>query len=634
VAEQDWVDQIYNTTYWSDGYFSVDGSAAHKGELNVVAPNGRLSLARLASSLQARGHSLPTLIRFDHILTDRVEQMCQAFAKARAKEQYQGRYYCVYPIKVNQQRWVVEQICKAHDPKNEHFVGLEAGSKPELMACLALTPQQFSVLICNGYKDEEYVRLALTGQRLGLNVFLVVEKLDELSMILKVAQELAVQPKLGLRVRLDTIGKGQWQNTGGEKAKFGLTARHILLACEQLVAADQLDCLELLHFHMGSQVSSAKDIQRCVAEAAQVWHGVRQLGAPLMYLDVGGGLGVDYEGSQSRSTFSINYSVSEYAQVVVHAIAAACRQHQGPEPHIITESGRNLTAHHACILLPVVALESPVAIQPQTPAIEVGVVFDLWQCVQRVQAGLAPRECSEIFSQIDYCFTEVKHSFALGSLSLAEKAQAESYYYYALAGVRASLDGNVRYHRQLLDDIHERLAEKIFLNFSIFQSIPDKWGIGQIFPILPVQGLHHVSGQRRGKIQDMTCDSDGQIDWYVDGLGVEATFPMPDELAPGDVLGIFLVGAYQEILGDMHNLFGDTHSLNIRVTGEQAFEILDVQAGDQIADVLKYVNYDAGFLKAQLRLRCEQAQVSATEREQYEMYLVQCLSSYVYLGNA
>jgi len=636
------VGDIYNTTYWGDGYFAVNT----QGELCAVNPAEphatQSSLSGLVKTLQAQGVNLPCLVRFEHILRHRVARQCHAFALAKQRDNYQGDYLCVYPIKVNQQRWVVDEIIACHAPEQQRLVGLEAGSKPELLACLALVKSPPSVLVCNGYKDREYIRLALSGTQLGLTVFLVVEKPDEIPLIIQEAQELGIKPLIGLRVRLDTVSEGKWQNTGGEKSKFGLTAQQILNACNQLQTAGLMSSLQLLHFHMGSQVNSANAIGRCVAEAARVWSAVKKLGAKeLSWLDVGGGLGVDYEGTQSRTTFSLNYSVEEYASVVVHAIAQMCALNGFDHPHIITESGRNLTAHHACLLVPVVGLEAnaqsmndSLNISPEMLAQnnESSLIFDLYSNYQRLQAGVTVREIKECFHQVIYAFQEIKHSFPSGACSLKAKAWAESLYYSCLTAIRSQLDPLIKNHQQMLDDLNERLAEKIFLNFSIFQSIPDKWGIDQVFPIAPLHGLLSPKITRRGKLQDITCDSDGQIDLYVDGMGVETTFPMPDDFKVGDTLGIFLVGAYQEILGDLHNLFGDTNSVNVSInqaSGE--FEILTVNHGETIQAVLKAVDYDAELLKQQLKLRCEQAHISAAERQLFESWLIQSLQSSVYL---
>lgn len=618
---------VYNTAFWGDGYFEV-----HDGELVVNGPNGNARMTALVDEISAADVSFPVLVRFEHILRDRVRRLCDGFRKAREAEDYQGDYICVYPIKVNQQRWVVEELIGAHNPAEQRYVGLEAGSKPELLACLALVKEPPSILVCNGYKDRDYIRLALTGTKLGLQVFIVIEKMDELPIVIAEAKAMCVKPSIGLRARLDTIGVGKWQNTGGEKSKFGLNARKILQACDLLRAEDMIDCLTLLHFHMGSQVSSAKDIQQCVAEASHIWASVRQLGAPLAWLDVGGGLGVDYEGTRSRSTFSINYSVDEYAAVIVHAIRVTCDQQQVPHPHIITESGRALTAHHACVLAPVLGIESPLEdLKPEMPAKNLPLLSDLWDCYQQLQSGVPARQLVELFHQVDFTFDEVKKSFPRGALTIGQKAQAETLYAAALDLLRQSLDRRVKNHQELIDEIHGRLAEKLFLNFSIFQSIPDKWGIAQIFPVMPLTAVDQVSDRRRGKIQDITCDSDGQIDHYVDGFGIENTFPMPETFKSGDMVGVFLVGAYQEILGDMHNLFGDTHAVNVAVTGKDQFKILSVQAGDTIEDVLRYVKYDPELLTRQLQARSEAANISEDERKVYEGWLVDSLQAYAYL---
>lgn len=585
--------RVYNIAHWSDGYISVNP----EGEVEICPDRGRsdarINLPALTRSLAESGVAMPVLLRFTDILHDRVNKLCGAFNKVTAEQGYQGHYTAVYPIKVNQQRRVVEELLAAEPAASANQVGLEAGSKPELMAVLALARRQGSVIVCNGYKDREYIRLALIGQKLGHRVFIVVEKQSELPLILDEARNLEVKPLIGVRARLATIGKGNWQNTGGEKSKFGLSASQVLDVVNTLRQAKALDSLQLLHFHLGSQIANIRDIQTGLKECARFYSELHSLGAPIGTVDIGGGLGVDYEGTRSRSSCSMNYSVFEYAYNVVHVLQAECDRLGIPHPDLISESGRALTAHHSVLVTNVIDREAPDNRAPTEPGADApSPLLDLWRDLESLQDPESPRSLAEIYHDVLHAMADAQAQFAHGLLSLQQRAQAETLYVRCCRILRSELNTANRAHREILDELNEKLAEKLFVNFSLFQSLPDVWGIDQIFPVMPINGLNRPL-TRRAVIQDITCDSDGRIDQYVDGQGIETTLPLPEHDPQAPLLmGFFMTGAYQEILGDMHNLFGDTHSVDVRLGAEGHYQVGEPITGDTVAKVLRYVNFD------------------------------------------
>ncbi|MCS2610983.1 biosynthetic arginine decarboxylase [Halomonas dongshanensis] len=623
--------RTWNIDQWGSGYFDVDD----QGQA-LVRPHGSeaqgpaLPLRELVRELQASGLRLPVLVRFSDILHDRVEQLCGAFDAAMSDIDYQGGYTAVYPIKVNQQRRVVEEILATAERGNGR-VGLEAGSKPELLAVLALSGGGSSLIVCNGYKDREYVRLALLGEKLGHRVYLVVEKLSELDVILEEARALNVVPRIGLRARLSSVGKGKWQNTGGEKSKFGLTASQILAVVETLRAENALESLQLVHFHLGSQIANIRDIQRGLRECARFYQNLIALGAPVDTVDVGGGLGVDYEGTRSRSDCSTNYSMPEYARNVVNAFAQLCQEADLPQPHLISESGRALTAHHAVLVTNVIGEERIDATPPERNSQEDPQVEALWRVLDQLETPQEPRVLVEAWHDLLQAVSELQDRFVLGLSDISARAKGERLYMAACAQLKGQLDSRNRAHRDILDELAEKLADKLFVNFSLFQSVPDVWGIEQIFPVLPLGGLDREP-TRRAVIQDITCDSDGRIDSYVDGQGVESTLPLPEwESDDERWLGFFLVGAYQEILGDLHNLFGDTDSVDVALDAEGQWHISNPQAGDTVANVLGYVNFDASVLKQKLHAQLITSDFSDDERERFAASLTEGLEGYTYL---
>ncbi|MCD6008669.1 biosynthetic arginine decarboxylase [Halomonas sp. IOP_31] len=624
--------RTYNIDQWGSGYFDVDdhGHAVVR-PLGSETEGPALPLDALVDQLREAGLRLPVLVRFTDILHDRVEQLCAAFDTAMREEAFQGGYTAVYPIKVNQQRRVVEEILATQE-RGHGRVGLEAGSKPELLAVLALSTDGASLIVCNGYKDREYVRLALMGEKLGHRVYLVVEKFSELNLILEEAERIGVTPRIGLRARLASVGKGKWQDSGGEKSKFGLTATQILGVVERLREADALSSLQLVHFHLGSQIANIRDIQRGLRECARFYRSLREMGAPVDTVDVGGGLGVDYEGTRSRSFCSINYSMREYASNVVWAFSQACEAEGIPHPHLISESGRALTAHHAVLITNVIDEERIGETAPSRRRAEDDPQVDeLWRVYDRLATMQEPRGQVEAYHDLTQAIAELQERFVMGMADLDARAEGEAVYLAACQRLRSRLDSRNRAHRDIADELGEKLADKLFVNFSLFQSLPDVWGIKQVFPVLPLTGLDREP-TRRGVIQDITCDSDGRIDSYVDGQGLESTLPLPEWDDHDDkLLGLFLVGAYQEILGDLHNLFGDTDSVDAALDADGQWQLSSLQHGDRVADVLRYVNFDAEVLRARLDAQLQASALDDTERAHFMDDLAAGLEGYTYL---
>ena len=597
--------QTYAINFWGDGYFSIN----EKGNVSVKPSSDKpteLDLLEIARSIEQKKLSLPVLVRFTDILRDRVNRLNRAFEKACVNHGYQGRYTPVYPIKVNQQRQVVEGILSAEN------IGLEAGSKPELLATMALSGPE-GVVICNGYKDRAYIRMALIGLKLGLKLFLVIEKPVELDLIIEEAEQLGIKPQVGVRVRLSSISAGKWQNTGGEKSKFGLHANELLLLVNRLKQVGLLDCLQLMHFHMGSQIANIHDIKVALREAGQFYAELHRLGAKVKIVDAGGGLGVDYDGSRSRRDSSMNYSLEEYAQNIVRSFAELCADTQLPQPDIITESVRAITAHHAVLITNVTDIESIYQIADDSDSL--GDDLNLVEYYHDVQFNL--KEAHEQFTQ--------------GKLDLQSLADTEISYAVNCQQIRSRLNSKNQNEATILKELNEKLADKVFCNFSLFQSLPDIWGIEQIFPIMPIHRLNEKP-VRRAVIQDLTCDSDGRIDQYIDGQNIEKTLPVHEiEGNMPYLIGFFMIGAYQEILGDMHNLFGDTHSINIELDNK-GYHFYDLHEGEHVSDLLDYVHISPEVLKAAYRKKLAASDLTGQQRLDFEGELMAGLNSYTYLA--
>ncbi len=617
--------RLYGIAHWGGGYFDINADGHLVARPAPADGQALIDLYALTHELAAQGLTLPVLVRFSGILHDRVRTLNEAFAQAMALDGYRGQFTAVYPIKVNQQRSVVAEILHCGQDR----VGLEAGSKPELMAVLAES-RAGALVVCNGYKDREYVRLALIGRALGQRLYIVVEKLDEVELVIEEARALGVEPLIGVRVRLASIGAGKWQNTGGEKSKFGLSGAQLLRVVERLRAAELLGALQMMHFHMGSQIAHIGHIQAGMREAARFYAALHQLGVGVRCINVGGGLGVDYEGSRSRSDCSMNYSVSEYANNIVRALWEVCDGQGLPHPDIVSESGRAMTAHHAVLITNVIDVEraiAPAAIDPPA-ADESPILGDIWEELQR----LPERSPIEAYHDAAHRLSQVQGMFNHGVLSLGERARAEQICYAIFCKVQERLQPGLKAHREILDELDEKLADKYFCNFSLFQSVPDVWAINQIFPVVPLHRLNEPP-TRRAVLCDVTCDSDGRFDLYVNGEGVQPSLPLhaPENGTPY-VLGIFLVGAYQEILGDMHNLFGDTHSVHVTLAADGRYRLEQPRRGDTVSAVLRYVQFDPAALLAAYRRKIGEAtHLSAAVRESFLTELKTGLDGYTYL---
>ena len=480
----------YNIKHWSDGYFDINEHGNLVAYPNKNRERAGICFNQLTQDFIKQGLTLPVLVRFTDILQSRVDTLVNAFGSVREQKNYRGEYTCVYPIKVNQQYSVVTKLLE--HPSNK--VGLEAGSKPELMAILGVANRPISI-VCNGYKDSEFLRLACIAQEMGHHVHIVIEKLSELDALLHELETLPTKPSIGIRIKLNSVGKGKWQNTGGEKGKFGLTAGQVLQAVNKLKAVNKLELLQLVHFHIGSQVANIRDIHLALKECARHFAELYEMGVPLNTVDVGGGLGVDYEGSGSRSACSMNYTVEEYAKNVVAAFADICEQKSLPEPNIITESGRALTAHHAVLITDVIDIETPPKL-----AREFAIADDAPQILAEMTAirtSLNARLAIETYHDAMHLFSEAHEQYVHGLLSLRDWSQIELLYFDVLQQVHELLDPQSRSHRDIIDDLNEKLANKLFVNFSLFQSLPDIWGIEQIFPIMPTERLNEPLSQRR-----------------------------------------------------------------------------------------------------------------------------------------
>lgn len=621
----------YNVRHWSQGYFGINDQGNVYVAPKSAHPEHTIVLSDIAEKIQEKGLSLPALVRFPQIIHQRVNGLCEVFNDAIEQYQYDEKYLLVYPIKVNQQREVVNEILASQDNKEVKQLGLEAGSKAELLAVLALAQKASSVIVCNGYKDREYVRLALIGEKLGHKVHIVLEKMSELEMILSEAKKLNVEPRLGIRVRLASQGKGKWQASGGEKSKFGLSASQVLKVLDVLKENNKLNTLQLVHFHLGSQIANIRDVRLGVSEAARFYCELRRLGAEIKCMDVGGGLAVDYDGTRSQSNNSMNYSLAEYANNIVYTIGDICKSYDQPVPMIISESGRSLTAHHAVLISNVIGAESYEPEQLKKPNVNDSLLLkNMWQSWEQLHTRDDDRALIEIYHDTQNDLAEVHTQFASGLINLSQRAWAEQINLRVCYELNELMDNKNRFHRPIIDDLTEKLADKFFVNFSLFQSLPDSWGIDQVFPILPLNNLQSTE-KKRAILLDITCDSDGAIESYVDGQGIESTLLVPEwqEDKPY-LMGFFLVGAYQEILGDMHNLFGDTHSAVVMVNETGEAEITEINEGDSVEDMLRYVHLNPDEFK-QTYAELVNRKLPVEERETIINELITGLQGYTYL---
>ncbi|HEX7243814.1 MAG TPA: biosynthetic arginine decarboxylase [Longimicrobiaceae bacterium] len=615
---------LYNVDGWGIGYFGINEQGHATVHPTKDAGRG-LDLFDLAMDLEAQGVGLPLLLRFSDILRARIATLSDRFGNAIREYGYEGRYTTVYPIKVNQQRHVVEEIVAFGE---EFGVGLEVGSKPELQAVLALTERTDHLIVCNGYKDVEYMRLALMGQKLGHMVLIVLEKISEVDVLLKVAEEMGVTPTAGIRIKLSTAGAGKWSESAGEKSKFGLNSSQLVAVLDKLEAAGKLDILRMVHFHLGSQIPDIRNVKLGMTEVARFYVEMRRLGVGIEYVDVGGGLGVDYDGSRSTTHASVNYSIQEYANDIIYGLAEACRENEVPMPHVISESGRALTAHHALLLINVIDLEAQIAETPdEVPEEAHALVHELAATYRE----LTERTIREVYHDATFAKDQMQVHFNSGTLSLRDRAHAEGLYLAIMNRVAVLAERDPEEYEDILPELNAILVDRYFCNFSLFQSLPDSWAIDQLFPIMPIHRLGEEP-TRRGTLQDVTCDSDGKIDRFVGWRKPQPSLELHTfEHGQPYILGIFLTGAYQEILGDLHNLFGDTNAVHVRLT-EDGYEIGDLVHGDTVTEVLNYVQFSSQDLVATFRRKVLKAPgLSRAETNAFIADYIAGLAGYTYL---
>ncbi len=622
--------ELYGVPYWGAGLFKVN-EAGHL----VVTPNGQeggdVDLHEITEEMVERGIELPLLLRMPQIAQGRLDLLNSLFADAIANSEYQGRYRGVYPIKVNQERQLVESILSLG---GRHHVGLEAGSKPELLLALSVVEDPETLIICNGYKDRRYVELALMSQRLGRETVIVIEKLSELDTILEVSRRLGLRPKVGVRAKLSVTGHGRWKDSAGDKAKFGLSALGIMELVDRLKEADFLDCLHLLHFHIGSQVPAIKTFKQALREATRLYVELVRLGAPMGMIDVGGGLAVDYDGSRTVFDSSCNYTEGQYAEDVVSHIADACNEAGLAHPDIITESGRATAAHCSILLFDVLGVESlPLGGPPSPPNDEdhelIAELYDIYQ-------GITQKTFQETWHDANDVRLRARQAFIMGLLGLRDMARLDALFWHTCIRIKRLADKQT-YVPDELDILQTILADTYYGNFSVFQSTPDTWAVEQIFPCLPIHRLDEEP-VARGVIADLTCDSDGKLDRFVDRRDVKRVLEL-HPVAGGEryVLAVCLVGAYQEILGDLHNLFGDTHSVHLHVDESGEWHLEQVVEGDTVEDVTNYVSYERKALVNRVRAAAELAIKDGriSRREAGEMLALyrNTMDGYTYLGH-
>jgi len=576
--------ELYNIKGWGLNYFSIN----EKGNIVVTPREGDypLDLKELVDELQLRDLATPMLVRFPDILDTRIEQMSSCFKLAREEYDYKGQNFIIYPIKVNQMRPVVEEIIN-HGKKFN--IGLEAGSKPELHAVIAIDPDNDSMIVCNGYKDADYVEMALLAQKMGRRIFIVVEKLNELKLIATVAKRLKVSPNLGIRIKLASSGSGKWEDSGGDVSKFGLTSSEVIDALEILEKLKMQDCLKLVHFHLGSQITKIRKIKNALREASQFFVQLSKLGCKIEFVDIGGGLGVDYDGTRSSETgSSVNYSIQEYVNDAISTIVDAADKNGLEHPNIITESGRSLTAHHSVLVFEVLETASLSKWEEKEEISEdenelVKELYDLWNNLNQSRMFESWHDAQQIRE-------EALDRFSLGLLDIRTRANVEKLF-WSIAIETYSMAQEMKHVPDELRQLPKVLSDKLFCNFSLFQSLPDVWAIDQIFPIIPLQRLNEKP-DRSATIQDITCDSDGKIENFISTRNF--SYYLPVHTLKSDepyYIGVFLVGAYQEILVDLHNLFGDTNAVHVSVD-RKGYTVDQIIDGETVAEVLEYVQYN------------------------------------------
>ena len=617
---------LYEVARWGNGYFSV-GPSGHLLVHPDKDPTKSIDLKQLVDRLQVRGIDLPILLRFAEILQHRLGEIHGAFATAMKDSGYHGDYCCVYPVKVNQQRQVVEEVLAFG---RQYRFGLEAGSKPELLAVIALADNQ-TPIICNGFKDAEFIETAMLAQKIGRHIIPVVERFSELNLVLEYAEKLGVRPRIGMRVKLATRGSGRWQSSGGFRSKFGLTASELIKGLELLASKGMEDCLQLLHFHQGSQITNIRHIKAALNEASRIYTELVKRGAGLKNLDVGGGLGVDYDGSQTNFESSVNYSLQEYANDVVYHVQNACDEAGVPHPTIVSESGRAVVAYHSMLIFGVLGVseQGGSGEVSEPPADAEQPLHDLMETYQ----GINVRNLLESYHDAQQALDTAMNLFASGYLPLDQRSAIENLY-WAICRRIAKLKTSLEYVPEELEGLEATLSDTYFCNFSLFQSIPDSWAIKQLFPVMPIHRLDERP-THAAVLGDVTCDSDGKIDQFIDRRDVKRTLPLHGWRNEPYYLGAFLIGAYQEILGDLHNLFGDTNAVHVSIDDRGEAVVDAVIKGDTVREVLDYVEFDAGHLVQRLRDSIEQAvregRICDSQAGRFLKFYEEGLGGYTYL---
>ncbi|MBV8553681.1 MAG: biosynthetic arginine decarboxylase [Acidobacteriaceae bacterium] len=618
--------ELYDVASWGKGYFSV-GENGHLFVHPTKEAARSIDLKQLVDTLQWRGISLPILIRFADIIKHRLGEMNQAFETSIREHGYQGGYCCVYPIKVNQQRQVVEEV---YNFGRAYRFGLEAGSKPELLAVLAIADNE-TPIICNGFKDDEYIEMVMLAKKIGRQIIPVVEKFTELELIAKHAAQVGVKPIIGLRVKLASRGSGRWKSSGGYRSKFGLTVSEALKAVEFLKERGLESSLQLLHFHLGSQITNIRQIKAAVIEAGRIYVDLKKLGTGLTYMDVGGGLGIDYDGSQTDFESSVNYTLEEYARDVVYHIQSICDEAEVTHPTIITESGRAVAAYHSLLVFNVLGVsgfgeeELPTSVpeDAEQPLVD---LFEAYHSINK-------KNLLEGYHDAQQALDSALNLFSLGYLSLQQRCLAENFY-WAICRRVLKLASELDFFPEELEGLDGMLSDTYFCNFSLFQSMPDSWAVKQLFPIMPIHRLDEPP-TRKAVLGDISCDSDGKVDQFIDRRDVKKTLALHPFNNGSYILGAFLLGAYQEILGDLHNLFGDTNAVHVSLDGNGDVVLETVVQGDTVREVLNYVQYNSQMLLDQFRkdveLAVREQRIGYEESGRLLKFYEEGLQGYTYL---
>lgn len=597
--------KLYAIEKWGQPFFNINDQGNVSVSTDIKSCAGKnIDLYDLTTDLQERGLKLPILVRFPDILHSRIENLNTCFQNAFKESDYNGKYFGVYPVKVNQEKHLIEDIVKIGKDYN---LGLECGSKPELLIALSKMKNPNGLIICNGFKDKDYIETALLSRKLGRRTIIVVDRFVELQTILEISEKHGIKPFIGLRGKLSTQGAGRWAESSGNKSKFGLTPHEIVTAVQILKDKDMMDSLELLHFHIGSQVPTIQSIKSSLKEGARFFAELYNLGAKPKYMDVGGGLGVNYDGSGSSDS-SVNYSDQEYANDVVYTIKSICDEKSIPHPHIITESGRSLVAHTSLLIFDVLGSNNTQSIKKTASVTSKD--HQVLRDLADISKYLSTKTANEAFNDLNQIKKDVLQLFTYGVLSLEQRALAEEMINNIYIEVRSMVSKNKDDFTELIHEIDSILCETYYCNFSVFQSLPDSWAMDQLFPVIPIHRLNEIP-ERRAVIVDLTCDSDGTIDGFIDPTSPDAPqkYLEVHKLKKSEpyYMGVFLTGAYQEILGDMHNLFGDTDAVHVRFSKNNSYRIESLVKGDTIADVLKYVSFEPNDLIDQLREDCEES---------------------------